>query len=114
VNNDTPMTEGGCYSMEQNGEREKRRAHELIEKLAPQQTSALVELLEVMLDPVSQALANAPIDDEPESEEERRAVAESKKWFEHHGGRGIPHEEVVSDFSASKAAKNVPRRKQRA
>jgi len=46
VNNDTPMTEGGCYSMEQNGEREKRRAHELIEKLAPQQTSALVELLE--------------------------------------------------------------------
>jgi hypothetical protein len=42
--------------MQQNGEREKRRAHELIERLAPHQTSALVDLLEVMLDPVSQAL----------------------------------------------------------
>ena len=100
--------------MEQKGEKEKRRAHELIEKLAPHQTSALVDLLEVMLDPVSQALANAPIDDEPESEEERRAVAESKKWFEQHGGKGIPHDEVVSNFSASKATKNIARRKQRA
>jgi hypothetical protein len=100
--------------MEQNGENEKRRAHELIEKLAPHQTSALVDLLEVMLDPVSQALANAPIDDEPESEEERRAVAESKKWFEQHGGRGISHEEVVADFTPAKRTKNVSRRKQRA
>src|SRR6267378_3125255 len=100
--------------MQQNGEKEKRRAHELIEKLAPHQTSALVDLLEVMLDPVSQALANAPIDDEPESEEERRAVAQSKRWFEQHGGKGIPHDEVVSEFSAAKATKNVPRRKQRA
>ena len=100
--------------MEQNGEKEKRRAHELIEKLAPHQTSALVDLLEVMLDPVSQALANAPIDDEPESEEERRAVAESKKWFEQHGGRGIPHEEVVAELTAAKHPKNVSRRKQRA
>jgi hypothetical protein len=108
------MTEGGCYPMQQNGEKEKRRAHELIEKLAPHQTSALVELLEVMLDPVSQTLANAPIDDEPESEEERRAVAESKRWFEQHGGRGIPHDEVVSEFRVSKATKNVSRRKQRA
>jgi hypothetical protein len=100
--------------MEQNGEKEKRRAHQLIKRLAPQQTSALVDLLEVMLDPVSQALANAPTDDEPESEEERRAVAESRKWFGQHGGRGIPHEEVVSDFSPSKAAKNAPCRKHRA
>jgi hypothetical protein len=100
--------------MKQNGDKEKQRAHELIEKLASRQASALVDLLEVMLDPVSQSLANAPIDDEPESEEERRAVAESKKWFEEHGGRGIPHEEVVAEFSASKRTKNVSRRKQRA
>lgn len=100
--------------MEQNGDKEKRRAHELIEKLAPHQTSALVDLLEVMLDPVSQALANAPIDDEPESDEERRAVAESKKWFERHGGRGVPHEEVVSEFNADKGTKKISRRKQRA
>jgi hypothetical protein len=78
-------------------ENEKRQAHELIERLAPSQVSAVVGLLEVMLDPVSRAIANAPIDDEPQTEEERRAVAESKAWFEQRGGHGIPHEEVLAD-----------------
>jgi hypothetical protein len=33
---------------------------------------------EAMLDPVSLAIAQAPVDDEPETEEERQAVAEAK------------------------------------
>jgi len=76
----------------------KEHAHELIDRLAPRQVSAVVGLLEAMLDPVSLTIANAPIDDEPESEQERQAVAESKAWFEQHGGRGISHEEVLADF----------------
>jgi hypothetical protein len=47
------------------GENEKRRAHELIEKLAPKHASAVVGLLEMMLDPVSRAVANTPVEDEP-------------------------------------------------
>jgi hypothetical protein len=77
---------------------EKRQAHELIERLAPSQVAAVVGLLEVLLDPVSRAIANAPVDDEPETEEERHAVAESKAWFERHGDQGIPHEEVLAEF----------------
>jgi len=77
---------------------EKQQAHELIERLAPKQVSAVVGLLEAMLDPVSRAIANAPVGDEPESEQERRAVAESKAWFEREGGHGIPHEEVLAAF----------------
>lgn len=77
---------------------DKQQAHELIERLAPKQVSAVVGLLEAMLDPVSRAIANAPVDDEPESEQERQAVAESKAWFERQGGQGIPHEEVLADF----------------
>ena len=76
----------------------KEHAHELIDRLAPRQVSAVVGLLEAMLDPVSLTIANAPIDDEPESEQERQAVAESKAWFEQHGGKGISHEEVLADF----------------
>src|ERR1700682_1318606 len=76
----------------------KEHAHELIDRLAPRQVSAVVGLLEAMLDPVSLTIANAPIDDEPETEQERQAVAESKAWFEQHGGRGISHEEVLADF----------------
>jgi hypothetical protein len=77
---------------------EKHQAHELIERLAPSQVSAVVGLLEAMLDPVSRAIANAPIDDEPETDQERQMVAESKDWFERRGARGIPHEEVLTDF----------------
>ena len=76
----------------------KKHAHELIDRLAPRQVSAVVGLLEAMLDPVSLTIANAPVDDEPESEQERQAVAESKAWFEQHGGQGISHEEVLADF----------------
>lgn len=77
---------------------EKQQAHELIDRLPPTQLSAVVGLLEAMLDPVSRAIANAPVDDEPETEQERQSVAESKAWFERHGGQGISHEEVLADF----------------
>ena len=63
----------------------KEKAHELIDRMAPSQLSAVVGLLESMLDPVSRAIANAPIDDEPESDLERKAVAASKL-----GWRSIP------------------------
>ena len=76
----------------------KEHAYELIDRLPPTQLSAVVGLLEAMLDPVSRAIANAPVDDEPESEQERQAVAESKAWFEQHAGQGISHEEVLADF----------------
>jgi len=76
----------------------KEHAHELIERLAPRQVTAVVGLLEAMLDPVSRSISNAPVDDEPETEQERQAVAESKSWFDQQGGQGIAHEEVLADF----------------
>jgi hypothetical protein len=80
---------------------EKKHAHELIDRLAPSQVSAVVGMLEAMLDPVSRAIANAPTDDEPESEQECNAVAKSKEWFGRRNGQGIPHEEVLADFNLS-------------
>jgi hypothetical protein len=77
---------------------EKQQAHELIERLGPNQVSAVVGLLEAMLDPVSRAIASAAVDDEPESEQERQAVGESKGWFERQGGQGISNEEVLAEF----------------
>ena len=74
----------------------KEHAHELIERLPSSQLTAVVGLLEAMLDPVARAIAQAPIDDEPETEQERRAVTEAKEWLRHHPG--IPFEEVLSDF----------------
>ena len=77
---------------------EKQHAHELIEQLPPHQLSAVVGLLEAMIDPVARKLAAAPIDDEPETEEERQAAERSKEWLRQRGGKGIPHEEVLQEF----------------
>jgi hypothetical protein len=75
---------------------EKQQAHDLIERLAPSQISAVVHLLEVMTDPVAQSLANAPVDDEPVTEEEAREIAAVRASLDR--GEGIPHEKVLAEF----------------
>jgi hypothetical protein len=84
--------------MGQESTNDKQQAHELIERLAPDQVTTVVGILEAMLDPVSRAIANAPVDDEPENEDEEKAVAESKAWFDRKAGRGISNEEVLAEF----------------
>ena len=74
----------------------KEHAHELIDRLPPAQLSAVVGLLEAMLDPVSLAIANAPIDDEPLTPEEEKALAEAREWSKHN--KGIPHEQVLAEL----------------
>ena len=77
---------------------DKQRAHELIEQLPPLQLAAVIGFLETMLaDPVPHRLAAAPVDDEPETEDESRAAEGAKKWLREKGGRGIPHEQVTED-----------------
>jgi hypothetical protein len=75
---------------------EKEQAHELIERLAPSQVSAVVGLLQAMLDPVARAIASAPIDNEPVTPEEEQTIAESREWLKHN--QGIPHEQVLAEL----------------
>lgn len=75
---------------------ERQQAHDLIERLAPSQISAVVRLLELMTDPVARSLANAPLDDEPVSEEEAREIAAARASLDR--GEGIPHEKVLAEF----------------
>jgi len=49
--------------------------------------------------PLLRTLANAPFDDEPETEEERAAVAEARQELLE--GRGIPHEEAMRRWGLS-------------
>jgi hypothetical protein len=68
----------------------RERAHLLIDRLPDMQLSALVGLLlESTVDPVAGALRNAPVDDEPEAEDEMQAAAEAR------GDKGIPHAEAM-------------------
>jgi hypothetical protein len=74
---------------------EREHAHELIDRLPDAQLSALVGLLETIIDPVIAALRNAPEDDESETEEEKHAVAKARDWLGKRGGKGIPHDEAM-------------------
>jgi hypothetical protein len=75
---------------------ERQQAHAYLDRLPPEQLSAVRELLETMLDPVSRVLANAPVEDEEISEEEEQAVARSKEWLKHN--KPVPLEEVLAEF----------------
>jgi hypothetical protein len=73
----------------------REQAHHLIDRLPETQLSALVGLLETIVDPVATALHSVPIDDEQETEGERQAVAEARDWLARRGGKGIPRAEAM-------------------
>ena len=75
---------------------ERQQAHALLDQLPPEQLAAVLGLLETMLDPIDRKLALAPIDDEPETEEERSAVAGAIESLKQKGG--VPMEVVLADF----------------
>jgi hypothetical protein len=78
---------------------EKQQAHDLIERLAPSQISAVVHLLEAMTDSVARSLANAPVDDESVTKEEAREIAAARASLDR--GDGVPHEEVLAELGLS-------------
>jgi hypothetical protein len=75
---------------------DKQRAHELIERLAPSQVPAAVGMLERLLDPVARAIANAPIDQEPLTADDEKALAEAGEWSKHN--QSTPHEEFMAEL----------------
>jgi hypothetical protein len=77
----------------------KEHAHEMIERLPPGQLPAAIGMLESPLDPVSRAIATAPLDDEPVTKEEEKALAESREWLKHK--KGIPHEQVLAELGVT-------------
>lgn len=75
---------------------ERQQAHALLDQLPQEKLTAVVHLLQVMSDPVARSLANAPIDDEPLTAEEIKALDESREWLKHN--EGIPHEQVLAEL----------------
>jgi len=75
---------------------ERQRAHAYLDRLPPEQLSAVRGLLESLLSPFERKLALAPIDDEPITPEEAAAVEAGRASLERNGG--VPMEEVLADF----------------
>ena len=64
----------------------RKHVHELIDQLPPTQLVAVATLLEAMIH-----------DDDELTEEDRRAIAASREYFQK-GGTGIPFEQMVADL----------------
>ena len=79
---------------------DKQQLHELVDRLAPSQVHAVRGLLQAMLDPVSRAVASAPVDDEPLTTEEAHALAEAREWLRHNSP--IPHEQVLAELGITR------------
>ncbi|HEX4321920.1 MAG TPA: hypothetical protein VHZ52_13495 [Acidobacteriaceae bacterium] len=74
---------------------ERRHAHLLLDVLPDEKVSVVKNMLEGLIDPLARALANAPLDDEPVSEEEAREVAASRASF---GRKNTSNEELLAEF----------------
>jgi hypothetical protein len=72
----------------------KERAHELIDRLEPEEVPALVELLEKIADPVRRSLVDAPFEDEKISDEENEAAARARA----EPGPGTSMEEFLAEM----------------
>lgn len=75
---------------------ERQQAHAYLDRLRPEQLSAVRGVLETMLSPLDRKLALAPVDDEPVNREETAAVEAGIASLERNGG--VPLEEVLADF----------------
>ena len=78
----------------------REELHELIDQLPerelPAVRSYLRYLAEMAQDPILRKLVNAPIDDEPETDEERKAVEEAKKALE--DGRVLSDKQMAREL----------------
>jgi hypothetical protein len=77
----------------------KEHAHELIDRLAPSQVPAVIGILEALLDPVSRAIANAPIDGEPLTAKDEKALDEAREWSKHN--KAVPHEQALAELGVT-------------
>ncbi len=76
--------------------RERQQLHQLMDRLAPGQVRALRDLLQVMLDPVSRAVACSGEEEEPLSPEAVQALSEAGAWLRRNNP--ISHEQVLAEL----------------
>lgn len=78
----------------------KERLHHAVEAMSDDEArEALRTLADASGDPVAWMLDHAPPDDEPETDEERRAVAEARA-DRARGIAPVPLEDVLAEFDA--------------
>ncbi|MEO7142597.1 MAG: hypothetical protein ABI165_03755 [Bryobacteraceae bacterium] len=86
--------------MEPDRSQDRRHAHALIDLLPADKLNAVRSLLEVMMEPLSRTLAQAPEEDEEISPAASAAIEDARASLAR--GEGIPHDEILREFGCSK------------
>lgn len=86
--------------MEQNLDLERRKAHALLDMLPAEKLTAVRELLEVMVEPLSRSLALAPVEEQEITADTAAALDRARASLAR--GEGIPHEEILREFGLTK------------
>lgn len=87
--------QGGIESMSDMGtDASRQELHALLDHIPESDVPTARKFLRSLLDAVELSLLTAPLDDEPETEEERAAVEAARR----EPGPGTPHEEVLREF----------------
>lgn len=73
---------------------DRQELHALVDHIPETDVPAARKILCALIDPVELSLLTAPLDDEPETEEERAAVEKALSET----GPGTSHEEVLREF----------------
>lgn len=81
-------------------ESDKQHAHRLLDRLAPSHLFAVVHLLEVVVEPLANSLAQAPIEEEEITPETAAASERARASLER--GEGIAHQQIRREFGLSK------------
>lgn len=82
--------------METDFREQRQQARLLLNAVPDDKIPKIRTLLASLVDPLSLALANAPIDDEPVTAEEEHAFAEGREALAR--GEGTSHEEILKEF----------------
>ena len=75
-------------------------AHALLDMLPDEKLAAVRTLLEVMVEPLSRALASAPVEDDEVNPETAASIERARASLAR--GKGIPHDEILREFGLNK------------
>jgi hypothetical protein len=79
--------------MDSSASNPKQQAHDLIDRMEPGQVSAVISLLQAILDPAARRHVSESCKGEPAGEEETLAIV--RAWLYN---RGVPDEQVLAEF----------------
>ncbi len=74
----------------------RSQAHALLDLLPAEKLNAVRSLLEVLVEPLSRSLAEAPVEEEEITDETAAALIRARESLDR--GEGIPHDEILREF----------------